>query len=166
MDLLSFCSSCSGVSSGPSVVFFFIFDPCEEHIEGSQPEWCIWSMIYSGDIPVWSETLDIDLCSQSCGSALAATLVQSATHQSVRHGKNLNASLCVAASQPSSFTSPMLIGTNDVCHFIPFSVALTLVTRGLIHETDLRAKLRPKPEVRNYRRKVAIHESRQREVAT
>ena len=39
-------------------------------------------------------------------------------------------------------------------------------TRGLIHETDLRGKLRPKHEVRNYRRKVAIHESGQREVAT
>ena len=38
--------------------------------------------------------------------------------------------------------------------------------RGLIHETDLRGKLRPKHEVRNYRRKVAIHESGQREVAT
>ena len=38
--------------------------------------------------------------------------------------------------------------------------------RGLIHETDLRGKLRPKHEVRNYRRKVAIHERGQREVAT
>ena len=37
---------------------------------------------------------------------------------------------------------------------------------GLIHETDLRGKLRPKHEVRNYRRKVTIHESGQREVAT
>ena len=37
---------------------------------------------------------------------------------------------------------------------------------GLIHETDLRGKLRPKPEVRNCLRKVAIHESGQREVAT
>ena len=42
----------------------------------------------------------------------------------------------------------------------------SLSTRGLIHETDLRGKLRPKHEVRNYRRKVAIHESGQREVAT
>ena len=41
-----------------------------------------------------------------------------------------------------------------------------VVFRGLIHETDLRAKLRPKYEVRNYRRKVAINESGQREVAT
>ena len=44
--------------------------------------------------------------------------------------------------------------------------SMVLAYRGLIHETDLRAKLRPKPEVRNYRRKVAIHESGQREVAT
>ena len=29
-----------------------------KHIEGSQPEWCISSMIYSGDAPFWSETLD------------------------------------------------------------------------------------------------------------
>ena len=41
-----------------------------------------------------------------------------------------------------------------------------LEPRGLIHETDLRRKLRPKHEVHNYRRKVAIHESGQREVAT
>ena len=27
--------------------------------EGSRPEWCISSMIYSGDTPFWSETLDI-----------------------------------------------------------------------------------------------------------
>ena len=32
----------------------------------------------------------------------------------------------------------------------PFSVSVS-APRGLIHETDLRAKLRPKPEVRNYR---------------
>ena len=43
---------------------------------------------------------------------------------------------------------------------------MQLCSWGLIHETDLRAKVRPKPEVRNYRRKVAIHESGQREVAT
>ena len=28
-------------------------------IEGSQPEWCISSMIYSRDTPFWSETLEI-----------------------------------------------------------------------------------------------------------
>ena len=28
------------------------------HFEGSQPEWCISSMIYSRDTPFWSETLD------------------------------------------------------------------------------------------------------------
>ena len=32
---------------------------CEGQIEGSQPEWCISSMIYSGDTPFWSETLKI-----------------------------------------------------------------------------------------------------------
>ena len=34
------------------------------HIEGSQPEWCISSMIYSRDTPFWSNTLDIQLASQ------------------------------------------------------------------------------------------------------
>ena len=29
------------------------------NIEGSRPEWCISSMIYSRDIPFWSEILDI-----------------------------------------------------------------------------------------------------------
>ena len=28
-------------------------------IEGSRPEWCISSMIYSRDTPFWSETLEI-----------------------------------------------------------------------------------------------------------
>ena len=28
-------------------------------IEGSQPEWCISSMIYSRDTPFWSETLEL-----------------------------------------------------------------------------------------------------------
>ena len=31
------------------------------HIEGSRPEWCISSMIYSRDTPFWSGTLDIHL---------------------------------------------------------------------------------------------------------
>ena len=30
-------------------------------IEGSRPEWCISSMIYSRDVPFWSETLDMFL---------------------------------------------------------------------------------------------------------
>ena len=29
------------------------------HVEGSRPEWCMSSMIYSGDTPFWSETLDM-----------------------------------------------------------------------------------------------------------
>ena len=32
------------------------------HIEGSRPEWCISSMIYSRDTPFCSETLDMWLC--------------------------------------------------------------------------------------------------------
>ena len=31
----------------------------ELHFEGSRPEWCMSSMIYSTDIPFWSETLDL-----------------------------------------------------------------------------------------------------------
>ena len=31
----------------------------EYNDEGSRPEWCISSMIYSGDIPFWSETLEV-----------------------------------------------------------------------------------------------------------
>ena len=30
----------------------------EENFGGSQPEWCISSMIYSRDTPIWSETLE------------------------------------------------------------------------------------------------------------
>ena len=30
------------------------------HVEGSRPEWCILSMIYSGDTSFWSETLDVN----------------------------------------------------------------------------------------------------------
>ena len=35
------------------------------HIEGSRPEWCISSMIYSRDRPFWSGTLDIYQCEYS-----------------------------------------------------------------------------------------------------
>ena len=28
-----------------------------EHVEGSRPEWCISSMIFSRNTPFWSETL-------------------------------------------------------------------------------------------------------------
>ena len=31
------------------------------HFEGFRPEWCISNMIYSGDTPFWSETLDVML---------------------------------------------------------------------------------------------------------
>ena len=30
-----------------------------QHIEGSRPEWCILSMIYSADTPFWSKTLNM-----------------------------------------------------------------------------------------------------------
>ena len=32
------------------------------YIEGSRPEWCISSMIYSRDTPFWSGTLDMRIC--------------------------------------------------------------------------------------------------------
>ena len=35
---------------------------CQLYVEGSRPEWCISSMIYSGDTPFWSETLDVHCC--------------------------------------------------------------------------------------------------------
>ena len=35
------------------------------HFKGSQPEWCISSMMYSGDTPFWSETL-ICNCKTRC----------------------------------------------------------------------------------------------------
>ena len=30
-----------------------------EHVEGFRPQWYISAMIYSGDVPFWSKTLDI-----------------------------------------------------------------------------------------------------------
>ena len=33
-------------------------------IEGSQPEWCISSLMYSGDTPFWSETLNMNIRSR------------------------------------------------------------------------------------------------------
>ena len=42
----------------------FAQDVCEKrktlYMESFGPEWCISSMIYSGDIPFWSETLDMN----------------------------------------------------------------------------------------------------------
>ena len=43
------------------------------YIEGSRPEWCISSMIYSRDTPFWSGTLDIILC--PCYMQLIADVV-------------------------------------------------------------------------------------------
>ena len=44
--------------------------PCRLHIEGSQLERCISSMICGRDIPFWSETLDIILCLQASNPQL------------------------------------------------------------------------------------------------
>ena len=65
----------------------------------------------------------------------------------------------------------MLVQVYDLQHsgLLLLKTGLSVARRCetvLIHETDLRGKFRPKHEVRNYRRKVAIHESGQREVAT
>ena len=40
--------------------FVSIWLSMDEYIEGSQPQWCISSMIYSGDTPFWLEILDIE----------------------------------------------------------------------------------------------------------
>ena len=46
-----------------------------QHIEGSRPEWCISSIIYSRDTPFWSETLDMQLSEQiHLGDTLACCL--------------------------------------------------------------------------------------------
>ena len=76
--------------------------------------------------------------------------------------------LCFSYDVITFMLSTQYTTANLTCtHCLCFSYeVITFMLRGLIHETDLRAKLRPKPEVRNYRRKVAIHESGQREVAT
>ena len=45
------------------------------NVEGSRPEWCISSMIYSGDTPFWSETLDMfDLVAKQLMQLLASQL--------------------------------------------------------------------------------------------
>ena len=41
------------------IVFILVLGALRIYIEGSRPEWCISSMIYSGDTPFWSETLDM-----------------------------------------------------------------------------------------------------------
>ena len=41
------------------VIFFFFFRG--PHFEGSRPEWCISSMIYSLGTPFWSDTLDLHI---------------------------------------------------------------------------------------------------------
>ena len=70
--------------------------------------------------------------------------------------------------EPSIWTNTCKTNLHKVClnNSSKEMDDIIFVHRGLIHETGLRAKLRPKPKVRNYRRKVAIHESGQRGVAT
>ena len=53
-----------------------IFIQNKSYIEGSQPEWCISSMMYSGDTPIWSETLEyyVNLHDRMSRSALPTVL--------------------------------------------------------------------------------------------
>ena len=44
----------SVVWNNPQTTYLF-----KLYIEGYRPEWCISSMIYSGDTPFWSETLEL-----------------------------------------------------------------------------------------------------------
>ena len=62
IDLLFSCGSGDSVlsprrASVKSTVY--LFSVGDVHLEGSRPEWCISSMIYSKDIPFWSETLNL-----------------------------------------------------------------------------------------------------------
>ena len=41
--------------------WFHQFNGSANKIEGSRPEWCISSMVYSGNTPFWLETLEIKL---------------------------------------------------------------------------------------------------------
>ena len=49
------CSSVSFTFWGLPTRMVYLYN----YIEGSRPEWCISSMIYSRDTPFWSGTLDI-----------------------------------------------------------------------------------------------------------
>ena len=51
-------------------------------IEGSQPEWCISSKIYSRDTPFWSGTLEIEsevMCASTVGTVFLFLSMLSAT---------------------------------------------------------------------------------------
>ena len=75
LDILCVVQRCgpSHVSQGSYTPWFTQFQCLfheeslliHDHIEGSWPEWCISSMIYSRDTPFWSETLDIGLYNSS-----------------------------------------------------------------------------------------------------
>ena len=66
-------------STLPLLSYEECFHSRNQYIEGSRPEWCISSMIYSGDTPFWSETLDIDwkVLSVSLSWALSNFLLRS-----------------------------------------------------------------------------------------
>ena len=76
------------------------------HFEGSRPEWCISSMIYSRDTPFWSETLNSEgICTwrgeggEGGGGYLArnmnATRLEYATLLSFTHASFLQYSNCL-----------------------------------------------------------------------
>ena len=63
------------------------------HIEGSRPEWCISSMIYSRDTPFWSGTLDIlntNLYPQTQTNLRQQTQTNTNLHQQTQANTNLH----------------------------------------------------------------------------
>ena len=78
------------------------------HIEGSQPEWCISRMIYSGDTPSWSENLDMHCCEMHLLHQLSPSL-------SIYLPLSLSFSLSLSQSHPALFLT--LQDDKGVKHF-------------------------------------------------
>ena len=80
-------------------------------MEGSRPEWCISSMVYSGDTPFWSETLNLLWTDFTVTSYLVSSPGKVEASTSKAEDPRFDSRLWPWDLSVSSHTSDLTIGT-------------------------------------------------------
>ena len=101
-----------------------------EHTEGSRPEWCISSKMYSRDTPFWLETLYM---SRTVGPSDSFSLfTQTATPVA-----RMNATACRKSSKCQSFSTGVSVGQGPAQRF--WAHMHHKVVRNFGSEADVRS---------------------------